>query len=201
MSAYKFPEYHTPVNIGKNILVIGGGNTAMDAARCALRLQKMQGIKPNVKIIYRRTEIELPARRLEIQHAKEEGIEFKFLVQPYEFVAGDQGFVQKLICFDCQLGEEDASGRRRSVVIEGTDFSIPCDLVIVAIGLKANQVLSSVTAELKTDKHKDIIVNPKNMETSIKNVFAGGDIVGGEGTIIEAMGMAKKAVVGILQNY
>lgn len=200
MSAYKFPQYHTPVNIGRHVLVIGGGNTAMDAARCALRLQKMTGIKPDVKIIYRRTLIEMPARRLEIEHAKEEGIEFKFLSQPKEFYSDDKGFVQELNCLSCQLGDADSSGRKKSIVLEGTDFSIPCDLAIIAVGLNANQVLSGATLDLKTDKYKDIIVDPENMETSIKNVFAGGDIVGGEGTVIEALGMAKKAAVGMLQN-
>ena len=200
MSAYKFPEHHTPVNIGEHVLVIGGGNTAMDAARCALRLQKIKGIKPDVKIIYRRTEAEMPARRLEITHAKEEGIEFKFLTQPKEFYSDDLGFVQRLNCLNCRLGEADSSGRRRPVVLEGSDFSIPCDLAIIAIGLKANQVLTSVTPELKTDKYKDIVVDPKTMETSIKNVFAGGDIVGGEGTVIEAMGMAKRAAKFIIDN-
>jgi len=200
MSAYKFPEYHTPVNIGQHVLVVGGGNTAMDAARCALRLQKANGIKPDVKIIYRRRLTEMPARRLEIEHAEEEGIEFKFLTQPKEFYSDNKGFVQELNCLTCELKEADSSGRRKPVVLEGSDFSIPCDLAIIAIGLEANQVLSSVTPELKTDKYKDIVVNPNTMETSMKNIFAGGDIVGGEGTVIEAMGMAKKAAAEMLQN-
>lgn len=200
MSAYRFPEYHTPVNIGRHVLVIGGGNTAMDAARCALRLQKMSGIKPDVTIAYRRTLTEMPARRLEIKHAEEEGIKFKFLTQPKEFGSDEQGFVQELNCLICKLKDADESGRRKPVALEGSDFSVPCDLAIIAIGLQANQVLTSVTAELKTDKYKDIIINPATMETSIKHVFAGGDIVGGEGTVIEAMGMAKKAAVSILQN-
>jgi len=199
MSAYKFPEYHTPVNIGEHVLVIGGGNTAMDAARCALRLQKINGIKPDVTIIYRRRLTEMPARRLEIKHAQEEGIKFKFLTQPKEFHSDDKGFVQQLSCLVCQLQGADASGRRKPVAMEGSDFNIACDLAIIAIGLQANQVLTSVTAGLKTDKYKDIIINPATMETSIKDVFAGGDIVGGEGTVIEAMGMAKKAAIGILK--
>lgn len=200
MSAYKFPEYHTPVNIGKHVLVIGGGNTAMDAARCALRLQKMSGIQPSVTIIYRRTLTEMPARRLEIEHAQKEGIKFKFLTQPQEFHCDDQGFVRQLSCLACQLKDTDASGRRKPIPLEGSDFSIPGDLAIIAVGLEANQVLSSVTPQLKTDQYKDIIINPETMETSIKNVFAGGDIVGGEGTVIEAMGMAKKAALVILQS-
>jgi len=193
MSAYKFPEFHTPVNVGKNIVVIGGGNTAMDAARAALRLQKMQGIPVNTTIIYRRTEIEMPARRLEIEHAREEGIKFEFLVQPTGFSGDEKGFVKKIRALRCRLGEPDASGRKRPVPIEGSEFEMDCDLAVIAIGLSANQVLTSATPQLKTDKYFDVVVDPNNMETSMKRVFAGGDIVGGEGTVIEAMGMAKTA--------
>ena len=198
MSAYKFPEFHTPVNIGKNVLIVGGGNTAMDSARVALRLQKLNGLPLNTTIIYRRTEIEMPARRLEIEHAKEEGIKFGFLVQPKEFIGDDQGFVRKLICLRSKLGEPDSSGRRRPVIIEGSEFEFDCDLCVIAVGLKANQILINATQELKTDKYSDVIVDAKSMESSIKGVFAGGDIVGGEGTVIEAMGMAKKAAQSII---
>jgi len=198
MSAHKFPQFHTPINIGKHVVVIGGGNTAIDASRSALRLQKIQGFIPDTTILYRRSEVEMPARRLEIEHAKEEGVKFEFLIQPKEFIADERGFVKKIRCLRCQLGEPDASGRRRPIEIEGSDFERECDLAIIAIGLKANQVLTSMTPELKTDKYKDIIVDPQTMETSIKRVFAGGDIVGGEGTVIEAMGMAKKAAKAIL---
>lgn len=199
MSAYKFPEYHTPVNIGKKVIVIGGGNTAMDAARAALRLQNMTMEGSDTTIIYRRTEIEMPARRLEIEHAKEEGVKFKFLTQPVEFSGDDNGFVKKMRCLECRLGEPDSSGRRRPVPIEGSEFDIECDIAVIAVGLKANQMLTSATPELKTDKYGDIIVNKETMETSIKGVYAGGDIVGGEGTVIEAMGMAKKAARGIIK--
>jgi glutamate synthase (NADPH/NADH) small chain len=198
MSAYKFPEAHTPVNIGEHILVIGGGNTAMDAARAALRLQKMSGMMPHTTIVYRRTEVEMPARRLEIEHAKEEGVKFRFLVQPQEFLGDEAGLVKKLSSLECKLGEPDESGRRRPVAIEGSDFELECDLAIIAIGLQANQVLTSATPQLKTDKYHDVVVDPETMETSVKGVFAGGDIVGGEGTVIEAMGMAKKAAKGII---
>jgi glutamate synthase (NADPH/NADH) small chain len=200
MSAYKFPEFHTPVNIGKNVLIVGGGNTAMDAARVALRLQKINGLALNTTVIYRRTEIEMPARRLEIEHAKEEGVKFEFLVQPKEFVGDERGFVRKLVCLRSKLGEPDSSGRRRPVIIEGSEFEIDCDLCVIAVGLKANQILINATPELKTDKYSDVIVDSESMESSIKGVFAGGDIVGGEGTVIEAMGMAKKAAKSILQN-
>jgi len=199
MSAFRFPEFHTPVNIGKNILVIGGGNTAIDAARAALRLQLIKGLAPNTTIIYRRTEVEMPARRLEIEHARQEGVKFNFLVKPEEFIGDENGMVRKMRALRCELGEPDSSGRRSPVPIVGSDFEIPCDLVIVAIGLQANQVLTKVTPELKTDKYNDVIVNPETMETSIRGVFAGGDIVGGEGTVIEAMGMAKKAAAAIIE--
>ncbi len=200
MSAYKFPEFHTPVNIGKNVLIVGGGNTAMDAARVALRLQKINGLPLNTTVIYRRTELEMPARRLEIEHAREEGIKFEFLVQPKEFIGDAQGFVKKLICLKSELGEPDASGRRRPVIIEGSEFELECDLSVIAVGLKANQILINATPELKTDKYSDVIVDPESMESSIKGVFAGGDIVGGEGTVIEAMGMAKKAAKAIIDQ-
>jgi len=200
MSAYKFPKAHTPVNIGKSMVIIGGGNTAMDAARCALRLQKMNGMSPNTTILYRRSEVELPARRLEIEHAREEGIKFKLLVKPQEFVGDEKGFVTKLRCLQCELGEPDASGRRKPIEIPGSDFEVDCDIAVVAIGLNANEILTKVTPALKTDKYGDVIVEQESMETSIKNVFAGGDIVGGEGTVIEAMGMAKRAAKSIIEK-
>jgi len=139
----------------------------------------------------------MPARRLEIEHAKEEGVKFRMLVSPKEFKGDDAGFVRILRSLECKLGQPDASGRRRPVAIEGSDFELDCDLAVIAIGLQANKVLTSVTPEIKTDKYSDVIVNPQTMETSMKGVFAGGDIVGGEGTVIEAMGMAKKAALAI----
>jgi len=199
MSAYKFPQAHTPINIGKHMVVIGGGNTAMDAARVALRLQKMNGMEPNTTIAYRRTEVEMPARRLEIHHAKEEGIKFDFLVQPVEFMGDEKSYVAKMRSLRCKLGEPDASGRRRPVAIEGSEFDMDCDVAIIAVGLNANTLLSEVTPALKTDKWGDVIVDQETMLTSIPGVYAGGDIVGGEGTVIEAMGMAKKASRAILQ--
>jgi len=200
MGAYKFPESHTPVNVGKAVVVIGGGNTAIDAARVALRLQKINNIEPNVSIFYRRTEIEMPARRLEIWHAKEEGIKFKLLTQPIGFSGDDKGHLRKIQCLSCQLGEPDSSGRRRPVPMEGSEFEADCDLAIVAVGLNANQLLTKETPSLKVDKWGDIEVNSETMETSVKNIYAGGDIVGGEGTVIEAMGMAKKAAKTILER-
>lgn len=202
MHADKFPQYHTPINVGKKIVVIGGGNTAMDAARVALRMQKINSINDGkVTVLYRRTELEMPARKVEIEHAKEEGVEFQFLVQPIEFIGDKDGKVMGIKCLRCELGEPDESGRRRPVPIKNSEFIIDTDLVIVAIGLQANQTLSNTVSELKTNKWGDIIVNPETMETSIENVYAGGDIVGGEGTIIEAMSMGKKAARSILQKF
>jgi len=198
MKAYQFPEAHTPVNIGRHVIVIGGGNTAMDAARVALRLQKMNGLPADTTICYRRTEVEMPARRLEIEHAKEEGVKFEFLVQPVAFQGDDQSYVTKMRSLRCRLGEPDASGRRRPVPIEGSEFDLDCDLGIIAVGLNANRLLSNMTPKLTVDKWGDVIVNQESMETSIPGVYAGGDIVGGEGTVIEAMGMAKKAAGAIL---
>lgn len=199
MGAYKFPEYHTPINIGEHIVVTGGGNTAMDAARVALRLQKLNKIEPDVTVFYRRTENEMPARRLEIHHAKEEGIRFEFLVQPIEFLSDDENSsVKRIRSLRCELGEPDSSGRRRPMPISGSEFEADCDEAVIAVGLNANQVLIRQTPELKIDKYSDIIADPETMKTSIKAVYAGGDIVGGEGTVIEAMGMAKKASLAII---
>ena len=198
MSAFRFPEYHTPINVGKNIIIIGGGNTAMDAARVAIRLQKINNMAPNTTIFYRRTELEMPARRLEIEHAKEEGVKFEFLVQPIAFVGDENAHVRTLRCLRCELGAPDASGRRRPVAIKGSEFDTDCDSAIIALGLQANTMLTSTTQDLKLNKDKDIVVDPETMATSIKGVYAGGDIVGGEGTVIEAMGMAKKAAKAIV---
>lgn len=201
MRADKFPTYTTPINTGKKVTVIGGGNTAIDAARVALRIQKIKKINGTVTIIYRRTEAEMPARRTEIEHAKEEGIEFEFLTMPKEFISDDKGNVTGIKCLKCKLSELDDTGRRKPVPIENSEFIIETDLVIVAIGLQANQTLLSTVAELKTNKWGEIEVDKNTMETSIPKVFAGGDIVGGEGTIIEAMGMGKKAAKSMLNKY
>ncbi|MDP8233328.1 MAG: NADPH-dependent glutamate synthase, partial [Candidatus Saelkia tenebricola] len=200
MSAYKFPEFHTPVNIGRHVIVIGGGNVAIDSARVALRLQKLNNIEPNTTILYRRTEVEMPARRLEIEHAKEEGINIRILVQPVGFLGDDNSYIRKIRCLECELGEPDFSGRRKPMPLQGSDFELDCDLAVISIGLSANKILTSVTPDLKIDKYGDIVVDSNTMQTSIPGVFAGGDIVGGEGTVIEAMGMAKRAAQSIIEH-
>ncbi|MBU2102779.1 MAG: NADPH-dependent glutamate synthase [Candidatus Omnitrophota bacterium] len=201
MRAEQFPQFHTPVNIGKKVVVIGGGNTAIDSARVALRLQKIRGFSPDTTLLYRRTETEMPARRLEIEHAKQEGVIFSFLVKPLLLRGAPDGFLKEITLLRCERGEPDQSGRRAPVDVPGSEYTLPCDVAVIAIGLRANRLLTAATAMLTVDAYGDIIVNPDTMETSIENVFAGGDIVGGEGTVIEAMGMAKRAAAAIIKRF
>jgi len=200
MKAYKFPKYHTPVNIGRKVIVIGGGNTAIDAARCALRLQKINGLEPCVTVVYRRTLQEMPSRIVEIEHAQQEGVNFKFLLQPQQFVPDANNWIKEVVFFECFLGEPDESGRRRPVIIPDKKVRLEADTVIVAIGLKANVSFSSTVEKLEVNRKGEIIVDPQTMQTSLDNIYAGGDAVGGEGTVIEAMGMGKKAALSILQR-
>ncbi len=188
MKAYKFPEYDTPVKIGKNVAVIGGGNVAMDAARSAKRLGA-----DNVYIIYRRGEEELPARLEEIHHAKEEGIIFKLLENPVSIKGDAKGNVTQIECVSMELGKPDDSGRRRPVTIKGSEHLIDMETVIVAIGQTPNPLIKNTTERLKTASWGGIIVNEETMETSIPGVYAGGDIVTGAATVILAMGAGKTA--------
>ena len=197
MNTIEFPKFDTPINIGSNIVTIGGGNTAMDSARCALRLINASRMNGNSTILYRRTESEMPARKDEIEHAKQEGIKFMFLIQPIRFISDDKGYVTGIECLKCELGEPDSSGRRKPVPVKGSEFVYPCDTVVLALGLNPNPLIPKFTPEIKTNKWGDIIVDQETMETSMPNVYAGGDIVGGEGTVIEAMGMGKKAAKSI----
>lgn len=190
MKAYKFPEYATPINIGKKVAVIGGGNVALDSARVARRLEKQ------VTLVYRRTEKEMPGRIEEVENAKAEGIIFEFLTQPVKVLADNNGFVKALECIKMELGEPDESGRRRPVPIKGSNFTLDIDTVIVAIGQNPNPLLAKATLALKTNKDGTIIVNG-NFMTSIPGVFAGGDIITGADTVISAMGAGKKAAVSI----
>ena len=193
MAAYEFPRADTPVLKGKRIATVGGGNVAMDSARTAKRM----GAETSM-IVYRRTRKEMPARAEEIHHAEEEGIQFEFLVAPVEVVGNDKKWVTGLKCVRMQLGEPDASGRARPVVIPDSEFVIPCDVVVVAIGTRANPLLTATCPELKLNKWGNIIADD-NGTTSLPGVFAGGDIVRGAATVILAMGDGKRAAKSIDQ--
>ena len=185
MGAYK-ENAHTPIIKSKKAVVVGGGNVAMDAARSALRMGA------DVTIVYRRSMEELPARREEVEHAEEEGIDFKLLCNPVR-ILGEGGRVSKIECIRMELGEPDDSGRRRPVEIEGSEFTIDADMVIIAIGTSPNPIISSDTKDLKTQSWGGIIINEETGETSIPGVFAGGDAVTGAATVIKAMGAGKLA--------
>ena len=191
MKAYKFPEYDTPVYIGKRVAVVGGGNVAMDAARCAKRLGAEE-----VYIIYRRGEEEMPARKEEVHHAKEEGIIFKLLTNPTEVIGNDKGWVTGIKCVEMELGEPDASGRRRPQPKADSEFEIPLENVIIAIGQTPNPLIKSTTKGLDTQKWGGIITD-ENGKTSLENVYAGGDAVTGAATVILAMGAGKTAAKAI----
>ncbi|MFB3897243.1 MAG: NADPH-dependent glutamate synthase [bacterium] len=192
MRAYQFPNYSTPIRAGQQVAVIGAGNTAMDAARSALRL----GAK-EVTIVYRRSFEEMPARIEEVHHAEEEGIQFKILTAPVAILGNNQGWVAGLRCQQMQLGEPDSSGRRRPVPIKGAVFEMEIDTLINAIGQGPNPLLQRYTPGLNVDKYGRIVVNPQTFQTSIPSVYAGGDIATGEGTVIAAMGNAKVAACSI----
>ncbi len=191
MKAYRFPDYDTPIKVGGKVAVIGGGNVALDAARSALRLGG------DVTIIYRRTEELMPARREEVVNAKEEGIKFIFLATPVRFIGDEKGWVRKVECVKMGLGEPDESGRRRPIQIEDSEFTVDADTVIVAIGQRANPIAVHGESGIKVTPHGTIMVNPETCETSMKGVYAAGDIVTGDATVISAMGGGKKAAYAI----
>jgi len=192
MKGYKFPEYDTPVKIGKKVAVIGGGNVAMDAARTSLRLGASE-----VNIIYRRSREELPARAEEVHHAEEEGVQFNFLVNPTEVLGDEAGNVIGMQCIRMDLGEPDESGRRRPVPIKNSEFVMDLDTVIVAIGNSPNPIIPHTTPGLDVSRWGTIVINEETGMTSIPGVFAGGDIVTGAATVISAMGQGKNAARGI----
>ena len=191
MKAYRYPEYDTPIARGKRVIVIGGGNTAMDAARTALRLGARDSI-----IVYRRSRKELPARNEEIEHAEQEGVQFHLLTAPVAF-HGANGRVTELECLRNELGEPDASGRRKPVAVEGSNFRIPADVMVIAIGQSPSPLISKSTPELAVGEGGVVHVNQNSMKTSKKGVFAGGDIITGGATVILAMGQAKIAARAI----
>lgn len=192
MKAYQFPKYATPIHVGKNVAVVGGGNVAMDAARTALRLGA-----EHVYIVYRRSLEELPARAEEVHHAEEEGIDFKLLNNPVEVIGDENGWVKELRCTRMELGEPDASGRRRPVPIEGSEFNLEVDTVIIAIGTGPNPIVASTTPGMDTNKRGNIVADEETGATTKEGVFAGGDIVTGAATVILAMGAGKKAAAAI----
>jgi len=194
MKAYIFPRYDTPIKVRGKVAVIGGGNVALDAARSALRL----GAEA-VSVVYRRTEKEIPARLEEVKNAKEEGIKFIFLATPTRFIGDGKGWVKKIECLRMRLGEPDASGRRRSIPIKGSEFQIDADTVIVAIGQKPNPLAVRAAKEIKVTNWGTIVVNPETQDTSMKGVYAGGDITTGDATVISAMGAGKRAAHAIHQ--
>ena len=192
MKAYRFPEYDTPIAQGKNVGVIGGGNVTMDSARTALRLGA-----DNVYVIYRRTEVEMPARVEEVHHAREEGVQFILLTNPVEYLGDEKGRVKGVKCIRMELGEPDESGRRRPIPIKGSEFVIDVDMVVVAIGTNANPVIPNTTPGLKTNKWGYIVADEETGKTSRDGVYAGGDIVTGSATVILAAGAGKKAAKAI----
>jgi glutamate synthase (NADPH/NADH) small chain len=192
MKAYLFPKYDTPIRVGRHIVVVGGSNTAMDSSRCALRFKAEK-----VAIVYRRSEEEMPARKEEVERAKEEGVEFMLLTNPTKIIPDEKGYVKQVECVKMQLGEPDASGRRRPIKIPGSDFKIDADTVVIAIGQSPNPLVRQTTKGLEANDIGALIVNPDTLETTRKGVFAGGDIISGGATVIRAMGEGKKAAKAI----
>ncbi|MCG6908617.1 MAG: NADPH-dependent glutamate synthase [Deltaproteobacteria bacterium] len=188
MKAYLFPKYDTPVIRGKNVITLGAGNVAMDSARTALRL----GAESS-RIVYRRSRQEVPARAAEVHHAEQEGVEFHFLTAPTKFFGDDKGRVVGMEGLKMELGEPDASGRRRPIPIEGSEFEMECDLVIIAVGANANPLLTRSTEGLELNQWGYIITDEATGKTSKKGVWAGGDIVTGSATVILAMGAGRQA--------
>ena len=192
MKAYMFPEYDTPIRVGRKVAVIGGGNVAMDSARCALRLGAEE-----VWIVYRRSREEMPARLEEVENAEEEGINLKFLTTPVRFLGDESGWGKEMECITMRLGEPDESGRRRPVPVEGSEFVVDVDTVVIAIGQTPNPVIQRTTEGLRTTKQGTIVANEKTGKTSKRAVYAGGDVVSGAATVISAMGAGKRAARNI----
>ncbi len=193
MKAYTFPQADTPVKVGSKVAVVGGGNVAMDAARCAKRLGA------EVYIVYRRSEAEMPARAEEVHHAKEEGINFLMLTNPTAIKGDENGFVSAMTCVKMELGEPDAKGRRRPVVIEGSEFDLPVETVIVAIGNSPNPLIKKTTPDLPTETWGGITTDEMGRCGKL-HVYAGGDAVTGAATVILAMGAGKKAAAAMQRD-
>ncbi len=199
MKAYRFPEYDTPVKIGRRVAVIGAGNVAMDAVRCSLRLQSLRPDMPagEVHMVYRRSREEVPARQEEFQHAEEEGAIFDFLTNPVEILADGTGSVSGLRCVRMELGEPDKSGRRRPVPIAGSEFDMEADTVIMALGTSPNPLVFIDAQGLERSRHGTAVADVETGRTSKPRVWAGGDVVTGAATVISAMGAGKRAAADI----
>ncbi len=195
MKAYLFPEYDTPIKIGKHVCVVGGGNVAMDSARCALRLGA-----DDVTIVYRRSEAEMPARREEVENAHDEGIQFRMLTNPVRILGNDKGWVVGMECQRMELGEPDASGRRRPIPVPGSEFVVDCDVAVIAIGTTPNPLVPRTTRGLETTRHGTVVVTDEATgKTTKERVWAGGDVVTGAATVISAMGAGKRAAADMDQ--
>jgi len=192
MKAYLFPQYDTPIAKGKNVVVFGAGNVAMDSARTALRLGA-----ETVRIVYRRSRDEMPARIEEVHHAEEEGVQFHLLTAPVKFLGDDNGWVTGVECLRMELGEPDESGRRRPIPVKGSEFKLACDMAVVAIGAGPNPLLTTSTTGLDLNKRGYIVADLETGRTSKTGVWAGGDIVTGSATVILAMGAGRKAANSI----
>ncbi len=195
MKGYLFPKYDTPIAKGKNVVVLGAGNVAMDSARTAMRLGA-----ESVKVVYRRSREEMPAREEELHHAQEEKIEFVLLTNPTQFFGDENGRLTGMECLKMELGEPDASGRRRPMPIEGSEFKIDCDLVVVSVGSNANPLLTNATPDMSLNRWGNIVADPITGKTTKKGVWAGGDIVTGAATVILAMG-AGRAAANSMHDY
>jgi len=192
MKAYEFPKVDTPIPLGKKVVVLGAGNVAMDAARTAMRLGAEE-----VKIVYRRSREEMPARQAEIHHAEEEGIELFLLTNPTQYLGNEKGRLTGMVCLQMELGEPDESGRRSPVPIEGSEFEIECDLCVVAVGSGANPLLTSETPDMQLNQWGYVFAEPETGKTTKRGVWAGGDIVTGAATVILAMGAGREAANSI----
>lgn len=202
MKAYLFPNYDTPVKIGKRVAVIGAGNVAMDAARCSVRIQALQAAQTNggpgeAHIVYRRSKDEIPARAEEVHHAEEEGVIFDLLTNPVEVIGDKEGKVAALRCIRMELGEPDASGRRKPVPIKGSEFEMPMDTVIFALGTSPNPLVFVEAYGLERTKYGTAVADPETGRTKKERVWAGGDVVTGAATVISAMGAGKRAAADI----
>lgn len=193
MKAYKFPEYDTPVIRGRSMAVFGGGNVAMDSARTAIRLGSEE-----VHLVYRRSKEEMPARAEEVHHAGEEGVIFDLLTNPVRLIGDENGRLAAVECVRMELGEPDESGRRRPVTLKGSEFIINIDAAIIAVGNGSNPILQKTAPDLKCNRWGNILADDATMKTSVKGVFAGGDIVTGAATVIQAMGAGRRAAKGIM---